>query len=238
MEKFGRYTLKASLALADGTLYHQNITFAKLPPFRELTEEQKMASPYGLNVHSGDKIVIDPFKKAGIVWFREYAFQWDWVLRAKGADRRYAGWPYYNKMVQAYTDEGVKILPVTQQSLKAPEVKNGKVSQIGPDEDWTREMASLVLAFPQVTHWELSNEYDLLGANQKAEELCDGPITGPTTGSSPTSCQLLEGQQDRSGKWPGGDLAQAGKRLRCQRRLCQNRSRQFALLLREPKRRN
>ena len=34
-------------------------------------------------------------------------------------------------------------------------------------------MASLMLAFPQVTHWELSNEYDLPGGNKKPEELCD-----------------------------------------------------------------
>ena len=93
VEKFGRYK-------------PQGITFAhrrhatpsghclRQVAAIELTEEQKIASPYGLNVHSGEKTVIEPFRKAGIVWFREYAFQWDWVMRAKGLDRRYAGWPY------------------------------------------------------------------------------------------------------------------------------------------------
>jgi hypothetical protein len=171
VEKYGRYTFKATLSLSDGTECRQATAFAKLPPVKELTPAEKMASPYGLNVHSAERMVIDPFKKAGILWFREYAFNWDWVLRAKGKDNRYAGWPYYDKMVQSYHDAGVNILPVIQGSLKAPEVKSGKVVRIGPDELWTREMASLMLAFPEVTHWELSNEYDLSGA--KTERLCD-----------------------------------------------------------------
>jgi hypothetical protein len=172
VKKYGRYVFKASLSLSDGTECRRDAVFAVLPPVKELTADEKMASPYGLNVHSAERIVIDPFKKAGILWFREYAFNWDWILRAKGKDRQYAGWPYYDKIVQSYRDAGVNILPVIQGSLKAPEVESGKVVRIGPDEAWTREMASLMLAFPDVTHWELSNEYDLSSA-AKVEQLCD-----------------------------------------------------------------
>lgn len=169
--KFGRYTLRASLALSDGSRREQETVFAKLPPTKELTEEQKAASPYGLNVHSGNGAIIVPFKKAGLVWFREYAFQWDWLLRSKGADSRYAGWPYFPKIVQAYADANVKILPVIQQSIKPPQFKDGKiVGKPGPDGPWKREMGSLFSAFPQITHWELSNEYDL--HNAKAEQRC------------------------------------------------------------------
>ena len=169
--EFGRYTLKVSLSLSDGIKRDREMVFAKLPPLRELTEDQKAASPYGLNVHGGAGTVVIPFKKAGLVWFREYAFQWDWVLRAKGDDSRYAGWPYFPKMVQAYADANVKILPVIQKSIKAPEVRDGRiVGKIGPDGPWKREMGSLFSAFPQITHWELSNEYDL--PNAKTEEVC------------------------------------------------------------------
>ena len=150
------------------------MSLAHLPAEQKLTEEQKLASPYGLNVHSGAKIVVNPYKKAGLVWFREYAFAYDWLLRAKGDDMKYAGWPYYPQIVNAYTDAGVKCLPVIQKSLTPPAVTGGKVTgRIGPDKTWTREIASVVMAFPQITHWELSNEYDLPADNLKPEELRD-----------------------------------------------------------------
>ena len=171
MERFGLYTLQASVALSDGTDRTEQMTLARLPAERNLSEPEKLASPYGLNVHSGSRIVIEPFRKAGLVWFREYAFAYDWLLRAKGEDGKYAGWPYYPKMVGAYAEAGVKCLPVIQKSLQPPEVTGGKVTgRIGPDRNWTREISSIVMAFPQITHWELSNEYDLPAANSKVEE--------------------------------------------------------------------
>lgn len=173
-ERFGLYTLDAKLTLSDGTQRAEKMTLARLPVPKELTKEQKLASPYGLNVHSGERVVLVPFRNAGIVWFREYAFNFDWVLRAKGKDNSYAGWPYYPKMVQAYLDAGAECLPVIQQSIKRPEVVNGKVvGRIGPDRNWIREISSLIVAFPQITHWELSNEYDLPADNYKAEDLID-----------------------------------------------------------------
>jgi hypothetical protein len=172
VERFGLYTLNARVTLSDRTDHTEQMALARLPAGRTLTESEKLASPYGLNVHSGSKIVISPFQKAGLVWFREYAFAYDWVVRARGDDGRYGGWPYYSKIVGAYTDAGVKCLPVIQKSIEAPTVADGKVTgRIGPDRQWTREMASLVMAFPQLTHWELSNEYDLPGANWRAEEM-------------------------------------------------------------------
>ena len=99
--RFGLYTLIAKLTLSDGTERSEQMIVARLPADRDLTEQQKLASPYGLNVHSGAKVVLVPFRKAGIVWFREYAFSYDWLLRARGDDGRYAGWPNYPKIVGA-----------------------------------------------------------------------------------------------------------------------------------------
>ena len=170
--RFGLYALNVHLTLSDGTDRTEQMTLARLPADKELTEPEKLASPYGLNVHSGSKIVINPFKKAGLIWFREYAFAYDWLLRAKGEDVKYAGWPYYPKIAGAYADAGVKCLPVIQKSVTPPEVAGGKViGRLGPDRRWTREMASIVMAFPQISHWELSNEYDLPSSNWKAEEM-------------------------------------------------------------------
>ncbi len=52
-----------------------------------------------------------PFRKAGIVWFREYAFSYDWLLRARGDDGRYAGWPNFPKIVGAYVAAGASACP-------------------------------------------------------------------------------------------------------------------------------
>jgi len=172
VERYGLYTLTATLALSDGPPRTKKMTFARLPDYRELTEEQKRASPYGLNVHGGGETArLEPFRDAGLVWFRDYAFSWEWMLRAKGADKRYAGWPGYPVLVKRYEDLGVKLVPCLQGSIKPPEVKNGKAAgRIGPDRAWATELADILSAFPKISHWELSNEYDLNRNNATAEE--------------------------------------------------------------------
>jgi hypothetical protein len=173
-QRFGLYTLSATLALSDGTERSEKLIVARLPADRDLTEQEKLASPYGLNVHSGAKVALVPFRKAGIVWFREYAFSYDWLLRARGDDGRYAGWPNFPKIVGAYVAAGAKCLPVIQKSIEPPKVAHGKVAgRIGPDRNWTKEICNVINAFPEISHWELSNEYDLPADNSKAEEQID-----------------------------------------------------------------
>ncbi|MGD0091497.1 MAG: hypothetical protein ABSE73_16380, partial [Planctomycetota bacterium] len=172
LERFGLYTLSATLTLAGAAPQARKIAFAYLPDYRELSDAQKMASPYGLNVHGGnEKLRLEPFRAAGLVWFRDYAFSYEWLLRAKGADKRYAGWPYFPPLVRRYEDLGVKLLPCLQGSITPPQAKDGKAApRIGPDRAWAQEIADLLSAFPKVTHWELSNEYDLKKENAAAEE--------------------------------------------------------------------
>ncbi len=172
-QKYGIYTVKADLDLSDGKKISKEMKLAKLPPLHNLSREQKIASPYGMNVHSGGRIVIEPFMKAGIVWFREYAFSYDWLLKAKGGDKKYAGWPYFPKIVQAYRDLDVMLLPVMQKSIKPPQAADGKISgPLGPDAAWRKEIADVVQAFPDIQFWELSNEYDLDAAHRRVETLC------------------------------------------------------------------
>jgi hypothetical protein len=173
-ERFGLYTLSAKLSVSDGTNRSEQMLLAHLPPAQDLTAREATASPYGLNVHSGDKAVLVPFRKAGIVWFREYAFSYDWLLRAKGEDGKYALWPNFPKIVAAYREAGARCLPVLQKSITRPAAVNGKVAgPIGPDRAWTREICGIINAFPEITHWELSNEYDLPADNWKVEETID-----------------------------------------------------------------
>lgn len=171
---YGRYVLEAELKLGDEAPQKQRVVFASLPPYPELTPAQKRVSPYGLNVHMGnEKIKVDAFRNAGIVWFRDYAWSYDWLVRAKGNDKRYAGWPFYPSILKRFTDAGVMVLPCIMGSIKRPDVKDGKIAgPLGPDRAWTREIVDLLNAFPTVTHWELSNEYDLGKENVEAEDLC------------------------------------------------------------------
>ncbi|HEY3323278.1 MAG TPA: sugar-binding protein [Planctomycetota bacterium] len=177
VEKFGLYNLTASLTLAGAAPRTQKIAFAKLPATRQLTEAQKRASPYGLNVHGGsDNQRLEPFAAAGLVWFRDYAFNWEWMLRAKGNDKHYAGWPYFPTLAKRYEDLGVKLLPCLMGAIKPPvapaSVPAGRDAgaTFGPDRAWATELADILSAFPKITHWELSNEYDLVDNHAKAEE--------------------------------------------------------------------
>lgn len=207
--RFGLYTLIARLALSDGTERSERMIVARLPAGKELSEPQKLASPYGLNVHSGAKVVLVPFRKAGIVWFREYAFSYDWLLRARGEDGRYAGWPNYPQIVDAYVAAGAKCLPVIQKSIEPPRAAHGDVpGRIGPTRAWTKEICNVVNAFPEISHWELSNEYDLPADNYRAEEPIDWANYRAYHRKFADVLQLLGGgelvavENGRAGIWP------------------------------------
>ncbi len=169
--RFGRYKLSAHAALQGTEARDTSMFFAKLPSQPELTAEQKIASPYGLNVHSGGPWPLAAYRAAGLVWYREYAFTWDWLERAKGTNNDFAGWPYFPKIVQNYLDHGAMVAPVLQKSIVKPEFNaDGSIKKIGPDPQWVRMLVQVVSAFPDVKFWELSNEYDLPAANSRAED--------------------------------------------------------------------
>jgi len=169
-ERFGLYTLNTSLAFSDGTKRASKMAFAKLAPVKELSAAEKRASPYGINVNGGrEQLAIEAYRKAGIVWFRDYAFSYEWLLRAKGDDHRYAGWPWFPSIVRRYSEAGAMVLPCLMKSMKAPDAKAGTAARLGPDRTWVREIADVVNAFPRMTHWELDNEYDLNKTHADAE---------------------------------------------------------------------
>ena len=118
--RFGVYRLDSTIAWQGGKTQTTSQPFAVIPIAKELTGTEKDASPYGLNVHSGGDVMVSEFRKAGIVWFRDYGFNYDWMLRAKGADKSYGGWPWYPKIVQKYKDNDVRVLANLATALKPP----------------------------------------------------------------------------------------------------------------------
>ena len=128
---------------------------------RELTEEEKEASPYGINVHGGGYVGYEKFARLGFTWVRDYAYTWGWLLRARG-DGKYAGWPWYPKIVKAAEDVGLKTLPCLMGAYAAKmDAKEGDPS-LTPSTDWRRSMALVVSTFDTLSAFELDNECDTL----------------------------------------------------------------------------
>ena len=127
---------------------------------RDLTDEEKEASPYGINVHGGGYVGYEKFARLGFTWVRDYAFNFHWMRRARG-DGKYAGWPWYPKIVKAAEDVGIKTLPCL---MGAVEVKRDATSDndpsFTPNKEWRRQMALAVSTFDTLTAFELDNEVD------------------------------------------------------------------------------
>ena len=127
---------------------------------RDLTDEEKEASPYGINVHGGGYVGYEKFARLGFTWVRDYAFNFHWMRRARG-DGKYAGWPWYPKIVKAAEDVGIKTLPCL---MGAVEVKRDATGDndpsYTPNKEWRRQMALAVSTFDTLTAFELDNEVD------------------------------------------------------------------------------
>jgi len=125
-----------------------------LPP-PALTDAQKMASPYGINIHGGTFVDHARFARLGFVWLRDYAFNYEWLVNARG-DGNYAGWPWYPKLLKAARDNGLLTLPCLMGSLlwnpRDPD------SPETPTAEWRRQIALAVATFSELTCWELDNE--------------------------------------------------------------------------------
>jgi hypothetical protein len=159
-DRFGIYTVAVKLACPDKPALEKRMTLAKVPVLPEPTEAQKVASRYGLNYHGGGARLFAAFKKAGFYWYREYAFRIDGLRRARGSDRSFKGWPNFPALVADYDRLGLICLPVLF-AIEPPAMADGKVVRLGPDRQWTLDMADILISFPKLRFWELANEYDL-----------------------------------------------------------------------------
>ncbi len=167
INRYGLYGIELSGTLSDGTTLAKSEPLAYIPKPIELSEEEKDKSPYGLNVHSGRAQMVSTFRSAGITWFRDYAFGMDTMMAAKGPDRSYSGWPWYPQIVRTFEENGARVLACLRRGIKPPR----EDGTIGPDAEWRREMASIVMAFPYVRHYELDNEYDLGNHGDSSKEI-------------------------------------------------------------------
>lgn len=128
------------------------------PP--ELTDRQKLYSPYGLNVHGGQYVGYERFARLGFVWIRDYAFNFHWMNRARG-EGAYAGWPWYPKILDAARRNGLLTLPCLMGALTYRDnPKDPSANPATPTDQWRRQLALIVATFPELHAWELDNEVD------------------------------------------------------------------------------
>lgn len=167
-KRFGRYSVRARIALQGQEPMERALSLARVPIQPELTEAERTSSPYGLNYHGGGERLFAAFKKSGLYWYRDYAFGLDLMRRAKGTDRRYNGWPFYPAILHDYEQLGLMVLPVLH-AIETPVIKDGKILKMSPDRKWIDDLADILITFPQIRFWELANEYDLKPENMEGE---------------------------------------------------------------------
>ncbi|GHC05052.1 NEW3 domain-containing protein [Cerasicoccus arenae] len=159
-DKYGIYHVETRIKWSDNSTTEKTLTLANVPLLPEPTEAQKLTSPYGLNYHGGGDRLFESFKKAGFYWYRDYAFQLDWMRRSKGADRSYRGWPNFPEILADYDRLGLICMPVLF-AVRPPLMEEGKVVRMGPSRQWIMDIADIIVSFPKIRFWELANEYDL-----------------------------------------------------------------------------
>ena len=71
--------------------------------------------------------------RLGTVWIRDYAYTYDWMLRARG-NGEYGGWPWPKKMLGQAEANGLMTLPCLMHSVKFD--RNKPESPRAPDAEW------------------------------------------------------------------------------------------------------
>ncbi len=171
IDSYGPYRAQLHLDRTNGEPMDLDLRFALAPKPRKLSPEEKLMSPYGMNYHAGHGLFLTPFREAGIVWFRDYAFTWSWLKRAKGKNHNFTGWPGYPGIIDTYNGVGALVMPVLVRSIPKTAIVNGEVTgATPPDREWTAHLADVLSGFPHLTHWELDNEYALKPEVKHAED--------------------------------------------------------------------
>lgn len=157
--KFGIYSMDVTLDIDGREPFRKKSGFSYIPAPHKYTRAEKLASPYGLNIHGGMLgVAYDAIAATGFVWIRDYAYQRDWMLRAKGNDGKYSGWPWYPKMDAKIKESGLLLMPCMMKWISDYTIKAGKNK---PDSKWKRDLLHILMTFPDYPAWEIDNEYDL-----------------------------------------------------------------------------
>lgn len=144
------------------TFTHRFIITRKPP---KLTEEEKLWSIYAMNLHGGTFCGYEFWERIGMVWVRDYAYTFPWMVNARG-EGGYKGWPWYPKILKSALDHDLMTLPCLMHSINGSQDKVTGKWKINPmTKKWRRDMSLIVATFPELRAWELDNEKDTLMFN-------------------------------------------------------------------------
>lgn len=164
--RLGLYRVQAVMAWKDGVKDERSIDLAVIGAVPKDDAAARDASPYGLNTHGGGKFVCEAWNKAGVRWIRDYAWGFGQMKKARDQNGAFTGWPWYPKLQERYKKYGFRLLPCMMDGIPAAD---GGVPQVPVT--WRKEMSAIFAAFPDITHWELANEWDLDWENKHGAKL-------------------------------------------------------------------
>lgn len=163
-EKYGVYRIIINLPLNAGNGFNEESRFSYIPVPHKYTFEEKMQSPYGINIHGGvPGVAYKDIARIGYSWIRDYAYNVDWIKRARGDNGKYEGWPWYQKMNKKVEEAGLMLLPCFMGWIKTG-VANGDLE---PTKQFKIDILQFMMTFPQYVAWEADNEYDLHKREEK-----------------------------------------------------------------------
>jgi hypothetical protein len=150
----GAYTVKLDVSgFPEKKSFSSRYVVCLKPP--ALTMDQKIASPYAINIHGGTYVGYDRFARLGFVWIRDYAYTFDWMTNSRGVGD-YTGWPWPRKMEAQAEANGLLTLPCLMDSVKFDEGKEGGMPE--PDVNWRKDLAHFIASFGKFQAYELENE--------------------------------------------------------------------------------
>lgn len=155
--RFGPFFVKVTAQLSAGGALHAETRFIYVPKPHALSADEKWRSPWGLNIHSASGgVSYESLRRIGVVWVRDYSYNRQWLVNARGADGRYNGWPWYPRINKGIQEAGLMLLACMGDSIH-PYVQKGLLE---PDRQWKYDLVHILWAMPDFPAWELDNEYD------------------------------------------------------------------------------
>lgn len=127
------------------------LPLASIPAPAEISAEQRLRSPIGVNTHLGAPWAV--FGRLGIHWARDYS--WTWLGR--GESLPLGNGRDYQAVAREAEAAGVTVLPVMQGAFR-----NADATGYSSDAAMlTASFERLSRAFPGIPVWEPDNEFDL-----------------------------------------------------------------------------
>ncbi len=150
--QYGPVTVTARLMEASGkdAIATQTLGLIRLVPPKQITDEQRQRSSIGINTHNGAQWSL--FEKLGIHWARDYAAG---GLGIGASPPKAKDGNNFRTVYDRAAAAGVIVLPCMQRGFH-----NADGTGFVADSKIEKSYEQLAKAFPEISVWEVENEYD------------------------------------------------------------------------------